>query len=149
MSYQVSSNSVSGCRKKNENVSVNQRSWWSSWFSDLSEKKHKTWKRILSQAFVQCEMVGCIHVKLEKFKREISLSLCILEKREILHETILRHLFGPFTFKCWLKFLKWRYIPSYQWFFIWRKNIVFLYLVDTLLTKQCICMGKFNTISPF
>ena len=33
--------------------------------------------------------------------------------------------------------------------FKWCKNVVFFYLMDTLLTKQCIFIGKFNTIPSF
>ena len=41
--------------------------------------------------------------------------------------------------------------PSLNGFklFIWCKNIVFLYLLDTLLTKHCIFIGKINIISSF
>ena len=83
--------------------------------------------------------------------KEGDLPLCILKKREILRETISRHLFRPSTFKFRLKFWKWWDIPSFEWLKTLHmpQNLVFLYLVDTLLTKQCIFIGKFNTISSF
>ena len=83
--------------------------------------------------------------------KEGDLPLCILEKREILRKAIPWHLFHPSTFKFRLQFWKWWDISYFEWlktlYII--QNIVVLYLVDTLLTKQCIFIGKFNTIHSF
>ena len=59
-------------------------------------------------------------------------------------EAISRHLFRPSTFKFPLKFWKWWDIPSFEWLktlYMMQKHCI-LYLVDTLLTNQCIFIGK-------
>ena len=61
-----------------------------------------------------------------KFKEREILPLCFFLKLEILLKTVPQHLFCPVTFK---------YV-----------HYSFLYLVDTLVTKQCIIMGKFIPI---
>ena len=77
--------------------------------------------------------------------KEGELPLCILEKREILRETIPRHFFHPSTFKFRLKFWNWWDIPSFEWLktlytLLYDAKHCILYLVDTLLTNQCISL---------